>query len=144
MKNFIRGLMLGSVIGVALFWYGGIMDYFPGIVAAIILVGILIPLESQERRMEQMVGMLAGIQHRLDLQRQQQQYQQQQRQQQAELVVAVAAQADAHARAEEEPSTFIPTIQTDNATSSPTRQRKRTVDRSVGDVAKKLSSMQGG
>ncbi len=131
--------MLGSVVGVALFWYGGIMDYFPGIVAVIILVGILIPLESQERRMEQMVGMLAGIQHRLDLQRQQQQH----RQQQAEPVVPVAAQADAYPRAEEEP-TFIPTIQTDNASSSPTRQRKRTVDRSVGDVAKKLSSMQGG
>lgn len=140
MKNFIRGSVLGAVVGVALFWYGGMMDYFPAIVATIILTGVLIPLESQERRLVLLLGMVEEIQRRLE----QQQYPPRLPPQQEDWGgVPPPAPRASVPQPEEEPA-FIPALPSETASSTPTRQRKRTVDRSVGDVAKKLSSMQGG
>lgn len=135
MKNFIRGILLGLMAGVALFWYEGISDYFPAILAAILLVGVLIPLESQERRMAALLQAMTEvrqgmeeIQRRLDA---------------PQPVELAGSQAVAVAKPESEPTPFIPTMQVDTSTSTSAPQKKRTVDRSVGDVAKKLSSMQG-
>lgn len=136
MNNFIRGTLLGLVAGISLFWYEGISDYFPAILAAILFVGILIPLESQERRMAEMLKrmteMLASmqeIQRRLD----------------APQAVGVATgQPASISKPEVEPTPFIPTMQHDTSANTPTSQKKRTVDRSLDDVAKKLSSMQRG
>ncbi|MEO5362970.1 MAG: hypothetical protein H7838_05030 [Magnetococcus sp. DMHC-8] len=127
MKNFIRGAVLGGMLGMALLWYGGMADYFPAIVALIILVGVLIPLESQERRLERVLTIVEGLQNRLE---------------QSEGVSPSIRELH-DARMEEGPA-FIPSIQTETQTGSPTRQKKRTVDRSLEDVARKLSSMQGG
>ena len=128
MKNFIRGSLLGSVAGVALFWYGGIMDYFPAIVVTTIFVGILIPMESQERRMLQILARLDEIQYRLE-------------HPEAEALPSTLHASPVKSEGEQP---FIPTMQADTSASSPTSQKKRTVDRSLEDVAKKLSSMQGG
>ncbi|MEO5339316.1 MAG: hypothetical protein H7837_02190 [Magnetococcus sp. MYC-9] len=130
MKNFIRGALLGSMTGVLLFWYAGIGDHFPAIVAIIIFVGILIPLESQERRMEQVLRTVEEIQRRLEIP------------ETAGAAPLAAASSIDVVDAEEEP-TFIPSMQADASTGRPAPQKKRTVDRSLGDVAKKLSSMQG-
>ncbi|MBF0161281.1 MAG: hypothetical protein HQL88_03245 [Magnetococcales bacterium] len=129
MKNFIRGTLLGSVAGVALFWYGGITDYLPAIVVVTVFVGILIPLESQERQMLRIVARLDEIQRRLE----------------QPVVDEPSFPPLRSATAKpEEPHTFIPTMQSDTAASTPSSHKKRTVDRSLEDVAKKLSSMQGG
>lgn len=138
MNNFIRGTLLGLVAGISLFWYEGISDYFPAILAAILFVGILIPLESQERRMaellktmKEMVATTREIQRRLD---------------ESKAVVGVATNqpVSSVSKPEVEPTPFIPTMQHDTSANTPTSQKKRTVDRSLDDVAKKLSSMQRG
>ncbi|MBF0584371.1 MAG: hypothetical protein HQL80_09070 [Magnetococcales bacterium] len=135
MKNFIRGILLGLMAGVALFWYEGISDYFPAILAAILLVGVLIPLESQERRMAALLQAMTEVRQGME---------EIQRRLDAPQPVELAGnQAVAVAKPESEPTPFIPTMQVDTSTSTSAPQKKRTVDRSVGDVAKKLSSMQG-
>lgn len=125
MKNFIRGTLLGLAVGMALFWYGGVFEYFPAIVATMILIGVLIPLEHQERRMDQIAKTLQEIRDGLDALNKPSEA----------TPVVVPKQAKG--------SAFIPTIQSDTSASSPVPQKKRTVDRSMEDVAKKLSSMQG-
>lgn len=126
MKNFIRGIVLGLAVGIALFWYEGLSDYFPAIVATIILIGVLIPLESQERRMAQLFETMQKIQNRLD-----------------SLQEPSPETKEPFPDQEEKRHAFIPTIQSDMSATSPVPQKRRTVDRSLEDVAKKLSSMQG-
>lgn len=116
--------MLGLAIGVALFWYGGVSNYFPAIVATMILIGVLIPLENQERRLIQLFKAVQGIQNHLD-----------NAAKTSPKAPVIVPGPEKHA--------FIPTIQSDTAASSPVPQKKRTIDQSLEDVAKKLSSMQG-
>lgn len=123
MKNFIRGVVLGSAVGVALFWYGGLPNYFPAVVAVVILIGVLIPLESQDRRMEQLLQATKEIQERLD--------------EMEELIPSVGRGFKT-----DDQMPFIPSIQVDDSR-NPSLQKKRTVGRSLDEVAKKLASMQG-
>lgn len=131
MKNFIRGTLLGSALGITLFWYGGASDYFPAIVAIVILIGVLIPLESQERHMLQLIETVQEVRDRLD--------------RLDHLGDGAPFVSDGKISSMEGPYTFIPTIRSEMSSSRPAvPQEKRTVDRSLEDVAKKLSSMQGG
>ena len=125
MNNFIRGTVLGLAVGMALFWYGGISDYFPAIVATMIFIGVLIPMENQEKQMTQLLVTVREIRDRLE-----------------SLEKSAATQPVIVVKREEEHA-FIPTFQPDMSTSNTSSQKKRTVDRSLEDVAKKLSSMPG-
>ena len=130
MKNFIRGTVLGLAVGGALFWYGGVPDYFPAVVAAMILIGVLLPLESQEKRLDQLLEMVTEIRDQLE--------------DMEPPVVLPPSAMSMQAQPQQRGHTFIPTIQADTLANHPVPQKKQTVDRSLQDVAKKLSSMQGG
>lgn len=126
MKNFIRGTVLGLAVGASVVWYQGMPNYFPALVAAVILIGILIPLESQEKRLIQLLRMVEEVRDRLD---------------EPHFPPAPETHGTRHPRETEQ--AFIPTIQSDTLHQNPSSQKKRTVDRSLEDVAKKLSSIQG-
>lgn len=116
---------MGLTVGVALLWYGSVSEYFPAVVAIMIFIGVLIPLENQEKQMAQLLDTVHDIRNRMN------------------SLENIPSAPSVPVPKQEERQAFIPTIQSETSSSNPAPQKKRTVDRSMEDVAKKLSSMQG-
>lgn len=141
MIKLLRGILVGSGLGFALYYTTTQSnEIYLASLALMVLVGILIPLEQQDRRMDKLQADVRDLGIRFD-----------------RLVESVAGlrletvpsmqtpESIASTRNEPEEDQFMPVIQT-NAQEERTVKAhgRRTVERSVEDVAKKLSSMQRG
>lgn len=125
MKQFTWGALLGLVFGAVMFWFEGSSHYFPALLAAMVLIAILIPLEKQEKNQQKLLNAIQELSNRLD------------------GVGATQTGRPVNTPAPQE-KTFMPAIQSHAPSSAkPISQGKRTVDRSLKDVAQKLASIQG-
>ncbi|MBF0126929.1 MAG: hypothetical protein HQM02_06925 [Magnetococcales bacterium] len=142
MIKLLRGILVGGGLGYALFYASGSSQliYLTSL-ALLVLVGVLIPLEEHSRHQETLSQELQEIKRRLD--------------QLASSGSIRTGEAEPEDGEEERPASpqpfkpsaeqehYIPAIQ---ASASEGRtvmaHGRRTVERSVEDVAKKLSSMQ--
>ena len=131
MKNLVRGILLGVALGATLYWYAG-SGYFPAVLAVVALVAILIPMEQQEQRLGQIEAGIQQLQKRFD------------ELEAGDLVLPQPQTTLAEAEVDSKTNTFIPSIQPQTVESKPMSQQKRTLDRSLEDMAKKLSAIQGG
>ncbi len=131
MKNLIRGVLLGVALGATLYWYAG-SGFFPAVLAVVALVAVLIPMEQQEQRLGQIEAGIQLLQKRFD------------QLETGDLIAAPSRGEKAPDKVDPETETFIPTIQSHLAEAKPMSQKKRTVDRSLEDMAKKLAAIQGG
>ncbi|MBF0181593.1 MAG: hypothetical protein HQM03_16345 [Magnetococcales bacterium] len=136
MINLARGIVVGVVLGFALFHpHGWSREVYLAALALVVVVGILIPLESQDRRLDGIAGDVRTILARLE--------------QFESVPVEPVEEAEpppfqpGKRPGAEEP--FIPAIQSGAGESRTVMAHgRRTVECSVEDVAKKLASMQRG
>ncbi|MBF0417137.1 MAG: hypothetical protein HQL86_02685 [Magnetococcales bacterium] len=144
MIKMLRGILVGLGLGFALFYTTGLSsEIYQASLALLVLVGVLIPLEGQERRLEKLLTLTRGVEerlkkveHRLD-----------------KLETTLESHAEEEDEEESaprfeirehpEPERYIPAYGAGLAENRAVMAHgKRTVERSVEDVARKLASMQ--
>ncbi|MBF0628440.1 MAG: hypothetical protein HQL91_09475 [Magnetococcales bacterium] len=144
MIRLLRGLLVGSGLGFALFYASGqAMEIYLAALALMVLAGVLIPLEQQDRRLERLLALMQEVDGRLKT-----------LEERVTTLQLKAAEEDDDEDEEEEPAPrfeiredprYIPVVQPGlNEGRSVMAQGRRTVERSVEDVARKLASMQRG
>ncbi|MBF0295054.1 MAG: hypothetical protein HQL96_07670 [Magnetococcales bacterium] len=138
MINLARGIVVGVMLGFALFHpHSWSREVYLAALALVVVVGILIPLEAQDRRLDGIAEDVRAILARLE-------------RMESLPVESVAEEMEQPAPFQpgrspgaEEP--FIPAIQSGGGEGRTVMAHgHRTVERSVEDVARKLASMQRG
>ncbi|NGZ06138.1 MAG: hypothetical protein G8237_07265 [Magnetococcales bacterium] len=145
MIKWLRGLLVGLGLGFALFYASGqASEVYHGALALMVLAGVLIPLEQQDRRLDRLYTMMKEIDQqmkRLD-------------QQLTSLQTRLETPVEEEDEEDEEPvprfeiredPRFLPAVQPGINEGRPgMAHERRTVERSVEDLARKLASMQRG
>ncbi|MBF0212405.1 MAG: hypothetical protein HQM00_02435 [Magnetococcales bacterium] len=147
MIKILRGLIVGLGLGFALFYTSGLtQEIYMASLALLVLVGLLIPLEQQDRRLEQLLSLNREIDTRL-----------QHLEARIENIKTLIEENEEEDEDEDEPAPrfeirddpeqdrYFPAIQSGLGEGRTVMaQGRRTVERSVEDVARKLASMQRG
>ncbi len=137
MIKLLRGIFVGSGLGFALFYTSSLSnEVYLAALALTVLVGILIPLEQQDHRLEKLQASLNDLGLRLDRMAESMAYAREEEDQPIHYPDTLSGK---------EPDTYMPAIQA-NASEGRTvmAHGRRTVERSVEDMAKKLASIQKG
>lgn len=134
MIKLLAGILVGAGLGFALFYANSQSnEIYLASLALMVLLGILIPLEQLGRRMDELLVTLQGIKTRMD---------------QLEIDAEDAREEEIMGTiphfAEKEQERYIPAIQANSEGRTVMAHGRRTVERSVEDLAKKLASMQRG
>ncbi|MEO5332218.1 MAG: hypothetical protein H7839_09355 [Magnetococcus sp. YQC-5] len=134
MIQLLAGILVGAGLGFALFHaHSQSNEIYLASLALMILLGMLIPLEQLGRRMDELLVTLQGIKTRMD---------------QLEIDAEETRDEEIMEKfphfAEKEQEHYIPAIQANSEGRTVMAHGRRTVERSVEDLAKKLSSMQRG
>ncbi|MBF0427826.1 MAG: hypothetical protein HQL94_02790 [Magnetococcales bacterium] len=137
MIKFLRGLLVGLGFGGALFYSSMLSgELYLASLALMVLMGVLIPLEQQDRRMELLLSAVRSLEERVEtlkLRPQEEEEEEEEEEFSHGLFMA-----------ENDQDRFMPAIQSNVEGRTVMAQGRRTVERSVEDVARKLSSMQRG
>ncbi|MEO5345091.1 MAG: hypothetical protein H7834_01780 [Magnetococcus sp. YQC-9] len=150
MIKLLRGILVGLGLGFALFYTTGLsQEIYQASLALLILVGVLIPLEGQDRRQEKLAAATRGIEERLKkienrlgklehaIKRQREDVDE--GEEEEEEILSTRFPIHEHP----EPESYIPAYGAGLAENRAVMAHgRRTVERSVEDVARKLSSMQ--
>lgn len=145
MIKLLRGILVGLGLGFALFYTTGLSsEIYQASLALLVLGGVLIPLESQERRMEKLLTMSRGVEERLK--------KVEGRLEKLETTIETRLDEDDEEeeptprfeiRESPEPERYIPAYGAGLAENRAVMPHgRRTVECSVEDVARKLASMQ--
>ncbi|GAB0057044.1 hypothetical protein SIID45300_01364 [Candidatus Magnetaquicoccaceae bacterium FCR-1] len=144
MIKLLRGILVGLGLGFALFYTTGLSsEIYQASLALLVLVGVLIPLESQERRMEKLIAMSRGVEERLK--------KVEGRLEKLETTIETRLDEEEEEeptprfeiRESPEPERYIPAYGAGLAENRAVMPHgRRTVECSVEDVARKLASMQ--
>ncbi|MBF0127698.1 MAG: hypothetical protein HQM02_10865 [Magnetococcales bacterium] len=147
MIKWLRGLLVGLGLGFALFYSSGqASEVYQGALALMVLAGVLIPLEQQDRRMDRLFHVMKevdvrmkGLEERVDILKTL-------IEERLEEVEEEDEDDDPVPRFEvHEDPRYLPAVQPGIHAGRPVMaQGHRTVERSVEDVARKLASMQRG
>ncbi|MBF0159805.1 MAG: hypothetical protein HQL58_09790 [Magnetococcales bacterium] len=166
MRNFVWGILLGVATGVAVLYYGGIPHYLPGLMALLLLIGVLMTIEKIETRVNELTRINRELRDVRDMVNTVVREVREVKGMVANLeAVEEAAPSQATSQAPgqdggeeesfalrdageviaEESHAFIPQIQVDAASGTRPAVQKQTLEnRSIEDVARKLASIQDG